>query len=204
MEAGFDGVEIHAANGYLLDQFLKDRVNDRDDIYGGNLENRCRFPLEVVKAVADEIGPDRVGVRLSPFADYNDCADSDPQALAIQMARRLSQLGVVYCHVIEPRMVTLTQFGGAHTDASLNPVRRGFEGTFIVAGGYDRKEGNEVIESGGADLVAYGRWFLANPDLPTRFRLDAPLNQPDPSTYYTRHPVIGYTDYPFLSIPHNL
>ncbi|KAI4336694.1 hypothetical protein L6164_015187 [Bauhinia variegata] len=198
IEAGFDGVEIHAANGYLLDQFLKDQVNDRDDQYGGSLEKRCRFPLEVVKGVADEIGGDKVGIRLSPFANYNDCGDSNPQALAIHMAHSLNHLAILYCHVIEPRMVTRLERYDADTTYCLLPMRRAFNGTFIVAGGYDRSEGNKVIADGGADLVAYGRLFLANPDLPTRFRLDAPLNKPDRSTFYTHDPVVGYTDYPFL------
>lgn len=201
VHAGFDGVEIHGANGYLLDQFLKDKVNDRDDEYGGSLENRCRFPLQVVKAVADEIGADKVGVRLSPFADYNDCQDYDPQALGLHMAQSLSQLGILYCHMIEPRMVT--QFhksdSNTHTKGSLMPIRKVFNGTFIVAGGYDnRSEGNRVIACDAADLVAYGRLFLANPDLPTRFELNAELNQPDTTTFYTHDPVLGYTDYPFL------
>ncbi|XP_058725443.1 putative 12-oxophytodienoate reductase 11 [Vicia villosa] len=198
MEAGFDGVEIHGGNGYLLDQFLKDKVNDRDDEYGGSLENRCRFPLEVVKAVADEIGADKVGVRLSPFADYNDCEDTDPQRLGIYMAQSLNQLGVLYCHMIEPRMVT--QFNKSDTTKwSLMPIRKVFKGTFIVAGGYDRSEGNRAIESGAADLVAYGRLFLANPDLPKRFELNVDeFNHPDPNTFYSHDPVVGYTDYPFL------
>ncbi|KAG4964152.1 hypothetical protein AAZX31_14G208800 [Glycine max] len=198
MEAGFDGIEIHGANGYLLDQFLKDKVNDRDDEYGGNLENRCRFPLQVVKAVADEIGADKVGMRLSPFADYNDCGDSDPHALGVHMAQSLNEMGILYIHLIEPRMVTqFHKFDG--TKSSLTPIRKAFkDGTFIVAGGYDRNEGNEAISCAAADLVAYGRLFLANPDLPTRFQLDAHLNQPDATTFYSHHPVLGYTDYPFL------
>ncbi|KAJ1397576.1 NADH:flavin oxidoreductase/NADH oxidase, N-terminal [Sesbania bispinosa] len=196
IEAGFDGVEIHGANGYLLDQFLKDKVNDRDDKYGGSLENRCRFPLKVVKAVADEIGANKVGVRLSPFADYCDCGDSDPQGLGIYMAQSLNKLGILYCHVIEPRMHTM--FDQSKTNSSLLPMRKAFNGTFIVAGGYNRSEGNRVIASGGADLVAYGRLFLANPDLPKRFELNAELNKVDRSTFYNNDPVVGYTDYPFL------
>ncbi|XP_054799262.1 putative 12-oxophytodienoate reductase 11 [Prosopis cineraria] len=199
IEAGFDGVEIHAANGYLLDQFLKDQVNDRDDIYGGGLENRCRFPLQVVKAVSEEIGSHRVGIRLSPFTEYNDCIDSDPQALGLHMAKSLNQYGILYCHVIEPRMVTLLERCD-ETRFSVRPIRDEFRGTFIVAGGYNRNEGNEVIANGGADLVAYGRLYLANPDLPLRFCLDAPLNKPDRTTFYTHDPVAGYTDYPFLPL----
>ncbi|OAY50293.1 putative 12-oxophytodienoate reductase 11 [Manihot esculenta] len=196
IEAGFDGVEIHGANGYLIDQFLKDKVNDRTDIYGGSLENRCRFALEVVKAVAEEIGADRVGIRLSPFADYNDCGDSNAEALGLYMAESLNKLGILYCHMIEPRMIT--QFEEQQTRHSLLPMRKAFKGTFIVAGGYTRDNGNEVITRGGADLVAFGRLFLANPDLPRRFELNAPLNKYDRSTFYTFDPVIGYTDYPFL------
>lgn len=190
-------MEIHGANGYLLEQFLKDKVNNRDDEYGGNLENRCRFPLEVVKVVADEIGAERVGVRVSPFADYCDCGDSDPSALGIYMAQSLSQLGILYCHIIEPRMRTMFEKCET-TNVSLMPMRKAFKGTFIVAGGYNRSEGNRVLDSGGADLVAYGRLFLANPDLPMRFQLDAELNNADRSTFYTSDPVVGYTDYPFL------
>ncbi|KAG5542751.1 hypothetical protein RHGRI_015760 [Rhododendron griersonianum] len=196
IEAGFDGVEIHGANGYLVDQFMKDQVNDRTDEYGGSLENRCRFPLGVVKAVADEIGADKVGIRLSPFADYNESGDSNPDALGLYMAQALNQYGILYCHVIEPRMIT--QFERIETKTSLLPMRKAFGGTFIVAGGYNRDDGNEVIGNGGADLVAFGRWFLANPDLPKRFELNAPLNKYNRSTFYTPDPVIGYTDYPFL------
>ncbi|KAL7613732.1 putative 12-oxophytodienoate reductase-like protein 1 [Lactuca sativa] len=197
IEAGFDGVEIHGANGYLIDQFLKDQVNDRTDQYGGNLENRCRFPLEVVEAISNEIGPERVGMRLSPFANYNDSGDSDPHSLGVFMAESLSKLGIAYCHVIEPRMVT--QFERVETRDSLVSMRKAFEGTFIVAGGYhDRDEANRVVENGDADLVAFGRAFLANPDLPRRLKLNAPLNKYDRSTFYTDDPVVGYTDYPFL------
>lgn len=193
---GFDGVEIHAANGYLPDQFMKDQVNDRSDEYGGSLENRCRFPLEVVKAVGEEIGSHRVGVRLSPYADYNDCRDSDPDALGLYMAEALNKCNILYCHVIEPRMIKELEKG--ETKSCLLPMRKAFRGTFIVAGGYGRDDGNDVIGRGGADLVAFGRPFLANPDLPRRFELNSFVNQYDRSTFYTDDPVIGYTDYPFL------
>ncbi|GJW12640.1 putative 12-oxophytodienoate reductase 11 [Tanacetum coccineum] len=171
--------------------------NDRTDQYGGSLQNRCRFPLEIVEAISKEIGPERVGIRLSPFADYNESGDSDPHSLGIYMAESLSQLGIAYCHVIEPRMVT--QFESLETCDTLASMRKAFNGTFMVAGGYhDRDEANRVIENGDADLVAFGRAFLANPDLPRRFMLNAPLNKYDRSTFYTDDPVVGYTDYPFL------
>ncbi|KAL2554606.1 12-oxophytodienoate reductase 1 [Forsythia ovata] len=196
IEAGFDGVEIHGANGYLVDQFMKDQVNDRTDDYGGSIENRCRFPLEIVRAVAEEIGAHRVGIRLSPYANYNDSRDLNPDALGLYMAEALNKYSTLYCHVIEPRMIT--QFEKQETKSCLLPMRKAFKGTFIVAGGYNRDDGNEVIGRGGADLVAFGRLFLANPDLPRRFELNSVLNKYDRSTFYTHDPVVGYTDYPFL------
>lgn len=196
MEAGFDGVEIHGANGYLIDQFLKDSVNDRTDKYGGSLENRCRFALEVAEAVANEIGPGRVGIRLSPFADYLETADSNPEALGLYLANELNRFGLAYLHAIEPRMVKV--WDKCETPHSLLPMRKAFEGTFIAAGGYHREDGNNAVAGNCTDLVAYGRLFLANPDLPRRFELDAPLNKYDRSTFYTSDPVAGYTDYPFL------
>ncbi|KAF8725589.1 hypothetical protein HU200_020127 [Digitaria exilis] len=196
--AGFDGVEIHGANGYLIEQFLKDGVNDRSDEYGGSLANRCRFALDVVRAVAGEVGPGRVGVRLSPFTDYMDCHDSDPEALASHLVGELSDAGVLYCHMIEPRMALVD--GRRKIPHRLLPFRKAFKGTFIAAGGYDREEGNKVVEEGYTDLVSYGRLFLANPDLPKRFEVaDAPLNKYDRTTFYTSDPVVGYTDYPFLA-----
>ncbi|CAH2072571.1 unnamed protein product [Thlaspi arvense] len=196
MEAGFDGVEVHGANGYLIDQFLKDTVNDRTDEYGGSLEKRCKFALDIVEAVANEIGPDRVGIRLSPFADYMDSADTNPQALALHMAESLNKYGILYCHVVEPRMKTIGEIGECtHTTT---PMRKAFSGTFIAAGGFTKEDGNAAVAEGRTDLVAYGRLFLANPDLPKRFQLDAPLNKYDRSTFYTSDPVVGYTDYPFL------
>uniref|UniRef100_M8AM91 12-oxophytodienoate reductase 1 n=1 Tax=Aegilops tauschii TaxID=37682 RepID=M8AM91_AEGTA len=174
IEAGFDGVEIHGAHGYLLEQFMKDSSNDRTDEYGGSLENRCRFAVEVIDAIVNEIGADRVGIRLSPFMDYMDCFNSDPHALG---------MSIPICRQIPHGLL---------------PFRKAFNGTFIAAGGYDREEGNKVVADGYADLVAYGRIFLANPDLPKRFELDSPLNKYNSNTYYTQDPVIGYTNYPFL------
>ncbi|KAJ4965224.1 hypothetical protein NE237_017073 [Protea cynaroides] len=196
IEAGFDGVEVHGAHGYLLDQFLKDQVNDRTDKYGGTLENRCRFPLEVVDAVVNEIGADKVGIRLSPFANYSDAGDSNPEALGLYMVESLNKYGIQYCHMVEPRMKTLAD--KSETPHSLLPMRKAFNGTFIVAGGYGGEDGNKAVASSYADLVAYGRTFLANPDLPRRFELNAPLNKYNRETFYVPDPVLGYTDYPIL------
>lgn len=175
---------------------MKDQVNDRTDKYGGSLENRCRFALEVVEAVVNEIGADRVGIRLSPFANYCEAGDSNPEALGLYMATSLNRFGICYCHMVEPRMITVGE--RMETPHSLLPMRKAFEGTFMVAGGYDREEGNKAIASGYADLVAYGRWFLSNPDLPRRFELNAPLNKYVRDTLYIEDTVVGYTDYPFL------
>ncbi|KAJ4974277.1 hypothetical protein NE237_007451 [Protea cynaroides] len=196
MKAGFDGIEIHGATGYLLEQFMKDDVNDRTDKYGGSLENRCRFPLEVVEAIADEIGADKVGIKLSPFSDFMEAHDSNPGALGLYMAESLNKYGILYCHMVEPRMIR--DVHESEYPESLLPMRKAFNGTFIAAGGYNREEGNQAISKKHADLVAYGRWFLANPDLPLRFELDAPLNNYNRETFYTSDPVLGYTDYPFL------
>ncbi|KAH6823679.1 12-oxophytodienoate reductase 1 [Perilla frutescens var. hirtella] len=202
IEAGFDGVEIHGANGYLIEQFLKDGVNDRTDEYGGSLEKRCRFALQVVEAVTNEIGSHRVGMRLSPHSDFNEAVDSDPDALGLYMANALNNFNILYLHIIEPRVV-----GGSdhvddqedeHMSCKLLPMRKAFKNTFIAAGGYDRAKGNRAVAANCADLIAYGRLFLANPDLPTRYKLDAPLNKYDRNTFYTSDPVVGYTDYPFL------
>ncbi|KAF8772660.1 hypothetical protein HU200_005625 [Digitaria exilis] len=186
IEAGFDGV-----------QFMKDSSNDRDDEYGGSLENRCRFAIEVIDAIVGEVGAHRVGIRLSPFVDYMDCVDSDPMALGHYMIQQLSKHeGFLYCHMVEPRMAIVD--GRRQIQHRLLPFRKAFKGTYIAAGGYDREEGNKVVEEGYTDLVAYGRLFLANPDLPRRFELGAPLNKYDRSTFYIQDPVVGYTDYPFL------
>jgi len=197
IEAGFDGVEIHGAHGYLLEQFMKDSSNDRTDEYGGSLENRCRFAVEVIDAIVREVGAHRVGIRLSPFVDFVDCVDSDPVALGHYMIQQLNKHeGFLYCHMVEPRMAIVD--GSRQIPHRLLPFRKAFNGTFIAAGGYDREEGNKVVAEGYADLVAYGRLFLANPDLPKRFELNAPLNKYDRSTFYTQDPVVGYTDYPIL------
>ncbi|KAL3689543.1 hypothetical protein R1sor_015852 [Riccia sorocarpa] len=199
IDAGFDGVEVHGANGYLLDQFMKDSINDRTDEYGGSIENRCRFPLEVVDAVVAALGPDRVGMRLTPHADYGDSPDSNPRALGLYMAEELNKRGILYVHYLEPKMKGTAGGGRSENPAeSLWPFRRAFKNTFIANGGYNREKGMEAVKSGKVDLVAYGRHFIANPDLPKRFRLNAALNEGNPDTYVTSDSVLGYTDYPFL------
>ncbi|KAL2477588.1 12-oxophytodienoate reductase 1 [Forsythia ovata] len=200
IEAGFDGVEIHGANGYLIDQFLKDQINDRTDEYGGSLENRCRFALEVIEAVTNEIGANRVGMRLSPYADCNESPDSNPDALGLYMANSLNKYNIIYLHVIEPRINGSTTINENETPHRLLPMRKAFKNTFIAAGGFSRRDGNKAIAENYADLIAFGRLFLANPDLPRRFELDAPLNEYNRSTFYIPDPVVGYTDYPFLEV----
>ncbi|KAL2477634.1 12-oxophytodienoate reductase 1 [Forsythia ovata] len=200
IEAGFDGVEIHGANGYLIDQFLKDQINDRTDEYGGSLENRCRFALEVIEAVTNEIGANRVGMRLSPYADCNESPDSNPDALGLYMANSLNKYNIIYLHVIEPRINGSTTINENETPHRLLPMRKAFKNTFIAAGGFSRRDGNKAIAENYADLISFGRLFLANPDLPRRFELDAPLNEYNRSTFYIPDPVVGYTDYPFLEV----
>lgn len=193
--AGFDGVEIHGANGYLLDQFLRSGSNKRTDEYGGSLENRARLPLEVTKAVIDVWGSDRVGYRISPHNTGHSMSDANPQETFSYFTGELNKIGLGYLHLIEP---IGGRMGLVPPEARLGPtVRRIFERTFILNGGYDLQSGNEAISSGKADLVAFGVPFLANPDLPERFRQNTPLNMPDVATFYVGGEK-GYTDYPAL------
>ncbi len=193
LSAGFDGVEVHAANGYLLDQFLRDGSNRRDDAYGGPIANRARLLLEVTEAVAKVWGAARVGVRISPVNNFNSMSDSDPDATFGHVARALNRFGLAYLHVVERDF--------SDREPELNYDRRGlraaFDGPYIASGGYDRLRGDWALASGGADLVAFGKDFLANPDLPERFRRHAPLNPPDAATFYGGDGR-GYTDYPAL------
>lgn len=194
IQAGFDGVEIHSANGYLLDQFLRDSTNKRSDAYGGPIENRIRLLREATEAVIAVTGADRVGVRISPVNAFNDINDSDPQTLFNHVAAMLGDLGISCLHVIE-----ITMAGNGDTKVDMTEIRRRFRGIYIANGGYDRARANTAIAGGRADMVSFGVPFLANPDLPERLRLDAPLNEPDESTFYggDEH---GYTDYPVMDI----
>jgi N-ethylmaleimide reductase len=197
--AGFDGVEVHGANGYLLDQFLEDKTNHRTDAYGGSIENRARLLLEVVDAVTEVWGKGRVGVRLSPYGTFSDMGDSDPVALFTYVLGQLSARGIAYAHVIEPR--SSGSGGGAPAnDAAPRTAeifRDAFDGVFLSAGGYTVETAEASIEEGKADAVAFGRLFIANPDLPERFRASAELNVPDRGSFYGGT-AAGYVDYPAL------
>lgn len=214
IEAGFDGIEIHGAHGYLIDQFLKDGINDRTDEYGGSITNRCKFLMQVVQSVATAIGPDRVGVRISPAIDHLDAMDSDPLDLGLTVINKLNDLQcsfgqkLTYLHVTQPRYTAYGQTeSGQHGSEDeetrfMRSWRQAYEGTFICSGGYTRELGMEAIANGDADLVSYGRLFISNPDLVLRFMVNSALNRYIRATFYTQDPIIGYTDYPFLGQQH--
>lgn len=193
MMAGFDGAEIHAANGYLPDQFLRDGTNRRTDRYGGSLENRARFLLETVEAVTAVWGSHRVGVRISPTNAFNDMSDSNPDVTFGYVAERLGKLGVAYLHVVEADEHGETT--GHKVD--FRRLRDLFGGTYIANGGFDYERATETLARGDADLISFGRLFLANPDLPERFAKHSPLNKPDHTTFYEGKES-GYIDYPTL------
>ncbi len=195
-EAGFDGVEIHGANGYLIEQFLYDKVNLRTDEYGGSIENRCRFALEVTRAVIDVFGSARTGIRFSPNGKSGGGDDSDRAALFTYLISEMEKLNPVYIHVLEGREGT-DRWAGVESTPLLPLFRKLYSGTIIVNGGYDFASATEVVQSGAADLVAFGVLSIANPDLVERFRSGAPLNEPNRNTFYTQGEE-GYTDYPFL------
>lgn len=199
LSAGLDGIEIHAANGYLLDQFLNSSTNLRADAYGGSIENRARLLLEIVEAVAGVCGSDRVGVRISPLGTFNDMGDEHPEALFAYVAEKLDEYDLAYLHVVDP------SYGGHQSTDAADPrgvalmamIRERFKGTLMVCGGYTLERAQDAIRNHRADLVAFGRPFIANPDLPERFRIGAALNEPDQETFYGGG-VRGYVDYPTL------
>ena len=190
--AGFDGVEVHGANGYLLDEFLRDGSNQRSGAYGGSLENRARLLFEVLAAVSDVFGSDRVGLRISPLNSFNSMRDSDPVGLATWLAQRLNDFNLAYLHVMRADFL-----GEQHGDV-MTPVREHYRGVLIGNMGYSAEEAETAIAEGKLDAVAFGAVFLANPDLPERFRRNAALNKPDSSTFYSEG-AAGYTDYPTLN-----
>ncbi len=194
IEAGLDGVEIHAANNYLIDSFLRDRTNRRTDIYGGSAENRARFLIEIVEAVSRKISADRIGVRISPTNAVYGISDSLPEITFPTVARLLNRFGLAYLHILEPEP------GSGHPMATdLTPtaplIRAAFDGPLILNGGYDLNRAEAAISTNAADAVAFGTPFIANPDLVDRFRHRLPLAAPDPDTFYTPG-AAGYTDYP--------
>jgi N-ethylmaleimide reductase len=194
LEAGFDGVEIHGANGYLLDQFAKDGANKRNDGYGGSIENRAKLMLEVAKAVAAEAGANRTGIRISPVTPSNDISDSDPQALFDHIVDGLNDLKLVYLHVVEGAT------GGPRDNAPFDYVslRKRFAGAYVANNGYDFELATKTLTAGAADLIAFGKPFISNPDLVERLKRGAPLNAWDKATFYGGD-AKGYTDYPALA-----
>src|ERR1700723_3562650 len=194
--AGFDGVELHAGKGYLPDQFLQDGVNRRTDMHGGSLENRTRFPLQVTEALVSVWGGNRVAVRIAPGGRWNGMSDSDPETLFDYVAKELNRFGLAYLHIIEPRVRGNVVIAEGQYAIAAARLRHIFKGKIIAAGGFEPGTAEEVVEKGDADLVAFGRHFLANPDLPRRIRLGLPLNAYDRNTFYT-FDAHGYTDYPF-------
>ncbi|MGE3829916.1 MAG: alkene reductase, partial [Parvibaculaceae bacterium] len=188
LKVGFDGVELHGANGYLLDQFLQDKTNKRTDAYGGSIENRARLMLEAADAAISVWGPERVGMHLNLRSDSHDIGDSNPAATFGYVAKELGKRKIAFIvareSLEEPRIAPI--------------VRKEFGGVFVLNNGYTKETGEKVVGDGEADAVAYGRLFIANPDLPVRFAENAPLNTPDASTFY-KGGSHGYTDYPFLT-----
>lgn len=194
IEAGFDGVELHGANGYLIDQFLNTASNKRTDQYGGTIENRSRFALEVAKKVAQAIGADKTAIRLSPYGVFNDMIpDDNMDDLYQYLAGELNKIGLVYVHLVDHSSMGAPPV----PELVVKKIRDAFNGTYIASGGFDKERAETVLSSNKAELVAFGRPLLANPDLLFRLKNDLPLNDPDFGTFYTPGEK-GYTDYPFV------
>jgi N-ethylmaleimide reductase len=195
LRAGFDGVEIHGANGYLPDQFLQDGTNKRTDEYGGPIENRARFLLEIAQAAISVWGADRVGVRITPSGTYGSMSDSNPAATFGYVVTKLDQLGIAYLHVVEPRIKGIEEIAKGQAPIAAQHLRQKFSRTLIAAGGFTGESAAAVVAAGDADLVAFGRHFISNPDLPERLRRNLPLTRYDRSTFYGGDGR-GYIDYP--------
>lgn len=196
-EAGFDGIELHAANGYLFDQFLQDGSNKRTDIYGGSFENRARLLIDATKAVISVWGSDKVAVRIGPSGTWGDMSDTNPEGLFTYLAEQLDKLDLAYLHLIEPRIAgNIEDETKDQAPLAARLVRKHYKGLIIAAGGFDGATAEAILQSGDADLVAFGRHFIANPDLPERLRNGWPLNDYDRPSFFGGTE-IGYTDYPF-------
>jgi N-ethylmaleimide reductase len=196
LAAGFEGVELHAANGYLIDQFLQDGSNKRTDEYGGSIENRSRFLLEVVQALASVLGGDRVAVRIGPGGSWNGMSDSNPQELFKYVAEHLNPFALAYLHIIEPRVKGNVVIHEGQAPIAAQHLRKIYKGKIVAAGGFEPDTAEAVVEAGDADAVAFGRHFVSNPDLPLRIREKLQLTDYDRDTFYT-FDTRGYTDYPF-------
>jgi N-ethylmaleimide reductase len=194
-EAGFDGVEIHNANGYLLDQFLRDGTNQRGDSYGGAVQNRARLTLEVTEAVCDVWGSDRVGIRFSPAGVFNDMHDSNPMETFGHVLNELNRFNLAYAHITQVTAQDIAH--GAVAGVGPKELKPFWNGKIVSAGGFTLESGNRALAEGWADAIAFGVPFIANPDLPERFRQNAELNKPDDASFYGGTEQ-GYTDYPFL------
>jgi N-ethylmaleimide reductase len=196
--AGFDGVEVHAGNGYLIDQFLQDGSNKRTDEYGGSIENRARLLFEVVEAMVSAWTNDRVGVRITPHGTFNAMSDSDPEALHAHVAEGLNLFGLAYLHIIEPRMSGYLLIKEGQPPVATQRARKLFTGKILANGGFEPKSAAAAIEQGDADAISFGRYFISNPDLPRRLREGLPLAAYDRDTFYTFE-AKGYTDYPLYN-----
>lgn len=196
VDAGLDGIEIHGANGFLVDQFTRDGINQREDEYGGSIDNRLRFMMEVVDAVCKEIGSGKVGIRLSPSNKVWGITDSDPKATFSRAVTRLNEFNLAYVHLLEPKP------GSGHPMAAgdyLTPVlRENYQGNLIINGGFSKQTANDALGNNEAEAIVFGVPFIANPDLVERFQVDAALSQPDNTTFYTTE-AKGYTDYAFMA-----
>ncbi|KAJ4826370.1 12-oxophytodienoate reductase 3 [Turnera subulata] len=211
IRAGFDGIEIHGAHGYLIDQFLKDGINDRTDEYGVSIGNRCTFLMQILEAIVEAIGAHRVGVRISPAIDHLDATDSDPLNLGLAVIERLNKFQLLfgskltYLHITQPRYTAYgqTESGRHGTEDEetrlMRTWRRAYQGTLVCSGGFTRELGIHAAANGEADLISFGRLFISNPDLVMRLKLNVPLTKYIRKTFYTHDPVVGYTDYPFMN-----
>ncbi len=200
MAAGFDGVEIHSANGYLLEQFMQSRTNQRTDAYGGSIANRVRLVLEVTEAIAKVWNPDRVGIRLSPFGVANDSGEADPMPLYSHAIEQLNKMGLAYLHLIEPRASGAGQREVDHqgVPSAAELFRPAWRGALIAAGNFKADGAAAMVEKGDADAIAFGRYFISNPDLPERIRVGAAFTPYNRATFYTSGPE-GYIDYPAMT-----
>jgi N-ethylmaleimide reductase len=194
-DAGFDGIELHSANGYLVDTFLQDGTNKRTDAYGGPVQNRVRFPLELTEALVEVFGANRVGVRVSPSGKWGSISDSDPETTFGYFAERLNEYGLAYLHVIEPRVMGTETLDQDRPPVAASFLRKHFNGPIIAAGGFDRAGAEDILQKGNADLVAFGRWFSSNPDLPERLRQGAAL------TPYVRDAFWGGNEKHYIDFP---